>query len=58
MKKVDNGIWEHKNFTIIKNEFKNYAIYKNQPITNNYQESELIEITDTLKQAQNYVRGY
>ena len=31
---------------------------KNQPITNNYQESELIEITDTLKQAQNYVRGY
>ena len=46
MKKVDSGIWEYKNFTIIKNE------------NDNYQESELIEVTDTLKQAQNYVRGY
>ena len=58
MKKVDSGIWEHKNFTIIKNEFKNYAIYKNQPVNDSYQESELIEVKDTLKQAQTYVRGY
>ena len=48
MKKVDNEIWEHKDYSIIKNEQKAYAIYK---------DGELIEIEDTLKKAQTYVKN-
>ena len=48
MKKVDNGIWEHKNYSIIKNEQKAYNIYK---------DGELIKIEDALKKAQTYVKN-
>jgi len=52
MKKVDNGIWEHKNYSIIRSVVKN-----GQKAYNIYKDGELIEIEDTLKKAQAYVKN-
>lgn len=60
MKKVDVNIWEHENYSIIKKyspvtKKYAYSIYKNIPVNANYQESKLVEIKDTLKQAKEYI---